>query len=73
MIYRADRAVGLEKVEGGYFAKTPDIIITHTFYITDDEYIVDTEFIKPETLEVLLFGEWRLVSELEKKYKLMEV
>jgi hypothetical protein len=29
--------------------------------------------VKPETLEIYLFGEWRLVSELEKKYKLMEV
>ena len=29
--------------------------------------------IKLETLEIYLFGEWRLVSELETKYKLVVV
>ena len=72
-MYRAERLDGKGKVEGGYFEKTPDIIITHAFYITDDESVIDIEFIKPETLEVFLFGGWRLVSELEKKYKLVGV
>ena len=86
MIYRADRAEGQGKVEGYYvvtklkvegYLVTTKLVDESIHWITDGIYpysglVPKFTEIKPETLEVFLFGEWRLVSELEKKYVLVE-
>lgn len=72
-MYRAERLDGKGKVEGCGCAIDKEY--SQSFVIKKDDIngmMLNIE-IKPETLEIYLFGEWRLVSELEKKYKLVEV
>lgn len=72
-MYRAERLDGKEKVEGHYFKYgekhylLPEVIFAVIFSYAEEYEI------KPETLEIYLFGAWRLVSELETKYRLVEV
>jgi hypothetical protein len=77
-MYRAERLDGKGKVEGCLIDN--DFNNIPTIYFTDTEYdegrkvdFFNMVSIKPETLEIYLFGEWRLVSELETKYKLVDV
>lgn len=79
-MYRAERLDGNGKVEGWYCGHTYDGVV---MYCKESAENVNVEGcsglvemfieIKPETLEIYLFGDWRLVSELETKYKLVEV
>ena len=72
-MYRAERLDGNGKVEGWYCGHTYDGVV---MYCKESAENVNVEGcsglvemfieIKPETLEIYLFGEWRLVSELEK-------
>lgn len=69
MLFRAERLDGSE-IEGFY------LFYGGTHYIKSREKFMRFGCgieIKPETLKIYLFGEWRLVSELETKYKLVEV
>lgn len=85
-MYRAERLDGKGIVEGYYVHYKPNkgepeydvhYIMTgnsELFYGAGTcEEIFHKYSIKPETLEIYLFGEWRKVSELEAKYKLVKI
>ena len=74
--YRADVINSKTKVEGFYYVnhKTGSHLIRFDkTQNNEDLWIYEALEIKPETLEIFLFGSWHLVSELETKYKLVEV
>jgi len=75
MKFRADRKDGEGKVEGFY--RYFSTYALHQIIFENEHSTTgisqSTADIKPETLEIFLFGEWILVSELETKYKLVEI
>ena len=68
--YRADRFDGTEKIEGFYQSYNGCHYIKN---INREMRFGCGIEINPLTLEIFLFGEWRLVSELEKDYRLCRV
>ena len=66
-MYRAERLDGKGNIEGYYVYDG-----AHGILNLDPKNPL-VKIVKHETLEIYLFGEWRLVSELETKYKLAEV
>ena len=84
---RAEKLNSKVKVEGWYVESLAPFGLRVYLLDTDSGLSLDTtrsgnlcmsmsdsrcHEIKNKTLEVYLFGEWRLVSELETKYKLIE-
>lgn len=73
MLFRAELLDGKQKVEGHHFKYgEKHYILPEVIFAVIFSYAEEYE-IKLETLEIYLFGEWRLVSELETKYKLVVV
>jgi len=68
-MFRAKTIAGIEvtgwlmkKENGGFFILGESI-----------DYGFQRIEVRPNTVEIFMFGDWRLVSELETKYKLVEV
>lgn len=71
-MFRAERTITGRVMEGHYFkSHGKHYILPETLFAAIYSYSEEYE-IKPETLEIYLFGEWRPVSELETKYTLVE-
>lgn len=82
-MFRADRLDGKEQVEGDLLQKEDKCYIVRVFKVgssysdlmrVDYDWMESQSFseIKPETLEIYLFGEWRLVADLEEKFVLLD-
>lgn len=71
-MYRAERLDGNGMVEGYYHEATLNYQGELRMFVVFDG-VKEYNQVKPETLEIYLFGSWHKVSELETKYKLVEV